>query len=312
MADKRIKPHDLKAMDPSLPRSSGQFVADLFVVVGWDEFTTIESIQESVEGENIRTEQKDPQASSRSIFSINIEASILDRYPSKDSAISTPDGIAYFCFPLGLSIQDVPLPPQSHSFIHTSEDGTRLIGCVLAFSEELTETQRQCVTNMGFDISQLGRLYVRKGISVVSRYPFISSFKKFLSKLYQQSLRASYVPIERHICNFIDDIPAPTSGKIDVNFYFADILIPFQCPPLNEPNAWSGFPLFPLFECLSAVNIISVFGLLLVDRQVLFISSQFSLLTLCCEAITSLLYPLRWAHAYIPILPARLVGKLPL
>jgi hypothetical protein len=69
-------------------------------------------------------------------------------------------------------------------------------------------------------------------------------------------------------------------------------------------------PLFPLFECLSPENIMALFALVLTERQLIFVSSQYSLLTSCAEAITSLIYPLSWTHAYIPILPRQLLGKL--
>ena len=69
-------------------------------------------------------------------------------------------------------------------------------------------------------------------------------------------------------------------------------------------------PLFPLFECLSPENILILFDLVLIERQVLFVSSQYSLLTLCAEAVTSLLYPVNWSHAYIPILPKMILGDI--
>ena len=40
------------------------------------------------------------------------------------------------------------------------------------------------------------------------------------------------------------------------------------------------------------------------------VSSQYNLLTTCAEAITSLIYPLTWTHAYIPILPRQLLGNV--
>jgi hypothetical protein len=54
----------------------------------------------------------------------------------------------------------------------------------------------------------------------------------------------------------------------------------------------------------------ALFALVLTERQIVFVSSQYSLLTSCAEAITSLIYPLSWTHAYIPILPRQLLGVL--
>eukprot|EP01034_Spumella_vulgaris_P028826 gene28826-35757_t len=95
--------------------------------------------------------------------------------------------------------------------------------------------------------------------------------------------RASKIPIplERHICNFIDDCPAPPPGKVDIIYYLQETALHFRCPAANEPNVWSGLPLFPLFECLSPENICALFALVLTERQLLFVSSQYSLLTAC-------------------------------
>lgn len=289
-----------------MPRPVGQNVCELFVVVGWDDTYNVEVDETRWDQLPSNVIPQNP-ADKSSIFSISLDARVIDQYPLHDEV---PNGLEYFCFPLGLSIKDVPLPPQFHSFIHTTQDASRLIGCVLTFSEEISSTQRTVLVNNGFDLSAYPHLYVQKGICLLSHWPFLSAFKKFLTGLYQISLTVGYVPIERYIANFIDDVPAPTSGKIDISYFLGDEAIQFQCPPLNEPNAWSGFPLFPLFECLSAINIVNLFGVMLTERPVLFISSQYSLLTLCCEAMTSLLYPFRWAHPYIPILPSKLIGAL--
>lgn len=283
-----------------MARPVGQNVAEMFVVIGWD--NTIET-----EDDNSTEEaNEDPP----SLFSLSLDAALLDQYPTHEYLDRVPSGLQYLCFPLGLSIKDVPLPPQFHSFIHTSQDGSRLIGSVLTFYEEINAVQRNALEAFGLSTSEYPKLFVQKGICLLSQWPFLSAFKKFLTNLYQVSMSPSFVPLERYICNFIDDVPAPTSGKVDITYFLDDEPIQFQCPPLNEPNAWSGFPLFPLFECLSAVNIVTLFGLMFVERPIVFISSQYSLLTLCCEAMTSLLYPFRWAHSYVPILPSKLIGIL--
>lgn len=98
------------------------------------------------------------------------------------------------------------------------------------------------------------------------------------------------IPIERYICNFINDVPAPPAGRIDVTYFIGDGKdsgISFRCPASNQSNVWSGMPHFPLFECLSPENILNLFALVLVERQVLFVSSQYSLLTPSAEAIIS-------------------------
>ena len=58
-----------------------------------------------------------------------------------------------------------------------------------------------------------------------------------------------------------------------------------------------------LFTSLSPKNIVKVFSAFLQEKRVLFVSEQMDSLTLCAQAFNDLLYPLRWIHPFVPILP---------
>lgn len=219
-------------------------------------------------------------------------------------------------------------PPSFYSFVITSEDGYRLLGSCLRFYEPIPSKYRQMALKYlqlkGHTCKPNQTLYLAKSICAISRWPFSLAFKQVLCGIYRLFINESTsnqstpksaqgkpkIPLERYICNFIDDVPAPPWGRLDVIYYIDEEPVTFRCPPFNEPNSWSSFPLYPLFECLSSENILILFNLVLTERQVVFISSQYNLLTLCSEAITSLMYPITWAHAYIPILPIELLGKI--
>jgi hypothetical protein len=246
-------------------------------------------------------------------------ASVVDRYPITDRLNQPlPEGLPIFCFPNGVHLKKTSKSPTFHTFVHTSEGGSRMLGCCLTFYRKLNSDQLNSLkkiilsTDPPADTSRIdfNSLYIPYCLCLISHWTFVSSFKKFMRNLYQMSLQPCSIPIERFICNFIDDVPAPPAGRIDVTYYLGDQPISFRCPPSNEPNVWSGMPLFPLFECLSPESILSLFALVLVERQILFVSSQYSLLTLSAEAITSLLYPITWSHAYIPILPKMIIGNI--
>ena len=98
-------------------------------------------------------------------------------------------------------------------------------------------------------------------------------------------------------------------AKVEIVYYLGDNMISFRCPPSNQPNAWASFPMDSLFECLDTNHVMALFSAVLAERQIVFISSQYSLLTSCAEIVTSLMYPLRWSHVYIPILPRALLGE---
>eukprot|EP01039_Chlorochromonas_danica_P007170 gene7170-7932_t len=341
---------------------------------------------------NNNNAQRQSSGLNDSIYSIN-SVDLLDNNNAQASSSSSggrgsgrkgnsfPEGIEFFCFPKGLTFLQRPCPPAFHSFVHTSEYGSRLIGCCLTICEELTEEEYEMVntvyahmqalpdhrrrsgtgggvggegqssrvrsssgyTNAGGGRGGIGtgssggrgyfntktrKLYLQKALCVLSNWPFVDAFRRYLIALYQmvggsgnssrgsggsgssQQQVVNAIPMERYICNFIDDVPAPPAGKIDIIYYMNEEAITFQCPPLNLPSNWLSFPLTPLFQCLSMHNLLSVFTALLIERQIVLISSQFSLLTYCAEGLVSLLYPMTWLHPYIPILPSRLLGVL--
>jgi pentatricopeptide repeat protein len=67
--------------------------------------------------------------------------------------------------------------------------------------------------------------------------------------------------------------------------------------------AFTSFPLRLIFERLSVDNLIRVVEMLLLERQVLLLSSHYSVLTVAAEGLLSLLFPFSWQHVYIPFLP---------
>ena len=151
-----------------------------------------------------------------------------------------------------------------------------MIGCCLIFYEPLTPEQcmklvaLKCNDNKN-KISPSSSsidgetLFVPRCLCIISHWPFTSSFKKVLCQLYRLSLTPSAIPIERYICNFIDDVPAPPAGLVDITYYLGDQAVTFRCPAANQPNVWSGFPMSPLFECLDPDNILLLLSALLVS-----------------------------------------------
>ena len=289
-------------------RMSSLRIADFFVVVGLDEEVIPFCHATRILG-----------IDRLNVTEVSFAAKVLDRYPLVDRADAVfPEGAELFSFPSGVSIYDMPPAPKFHSFIHTSEEGTHSLGCCLQFFEPMSDAVI-CRMKTLFEDGQLpekekinwASYFVPKAIILISRWPFIEGFREVLCQFYRMSLTPTELPLERYICNFIDDVPAPPKeGQKDVNYYILDQIVSFKCPPLNQPNAWSSLPAQPLFECLDPENILKVFTAVLTERQTVFISSQLSLLTLAAETVTSLMYPLRWVHVYVPVLPLPLIGIL--
>ena len=241
----------------------------------------------------------------------------LDRYPLEDHEdVAFPSGIGLFCLPCGLTLTTTMQMPRYSCFVHTDGLGRHLYGHSLTIWEPLRERQRRQIEAMmaarglAAELAEAGELLAPKCLVVMSFWPHHVAYREWLKQLYRMSLSPAPLPIERYICNFMDEVPLPPPGRIVVQVSIADTTISFHTPPANAPTSWGALPYQPLFECLPPAEVIKLFTCLLLEKQVVLVSSQHFLLSTCAEVITSLLYPLRWSHVYIPILPAPLFGVL--
>lgn len=144
--------------------------------------------------------------------------------------------------------------------------------------------------------------FENKTICLISRYPFWTAFRKFLSHLHLVSVSPTELPIERWISHLLLSVPLPRCGG-------PSIIIPLAA--LNEPMVLSfppekDFPLVDLpfqrlFSCLEIRTVITlVLGLLVLERKVIILSSRPSLVLDICELARSLLFPFELCAPYVP------------
>jgi hypothetical protein len=148
-------------------------------------------------------------------------------------------------------------------------------------------------------------VYVPKCLTVISHWPFFDVFKQFLKFVYQASLTPSPLPLERFICNFVDEIPLPPAGRASVVFKLDQQELTLQRAPPNKIDIIDVDPRVVYLQ-LSYDVVIRVFSLLLLEQKVLMLSSRFTALSDVGDTLLSYLQPLTWEHVYIPILPTRL------
>ncbi len=154
-------------------------------------------------------------------------------------------------------------------------------------------------------------IFQPKCICILSAYPYLVAFREYLTQLERLTKSGDMtVPLERYVANFCSEVPAPPPGSFEVQTTISDSVIKIWSPPYNQPIAWVSLPFSHLFECLDIDNIITLWHALALERQVLVVSTQKTLLTTICEILISLLFPMKWSHAYIPLLPKRLVSIL--
>ncbi len=151
---------------------------------------------------------------------------------------------------------------------------------------------------------RIAEIFQPKCICILSAYPYLLAFREYLTQLERLSKSGEMtVPLERYISNFCSEVPAPPSGSFEVQTTISNSVIKLWSPPYNQPIAWVSLPFSHLFECLDIDNVITLWHAIALERQVLLVSSQKSLLTIICEILLSLLFPMKWAYAYIPLVP---------
>ena len=79
--------------------------------------------------------------------------------------------------------------------------------------------------------------------------------------------------------------------------------IPIELPQFD-------YNILEFFDMLGVENVVKLLVIVLLEHQVLVYSSEFDKLMLVCESITNLMYPFKWPHVYVPILPPSLENFL--
>jgi DENN (AEX-3) domain/Protein of unknown function, DUF547/uDENN domain/dDENN domain len=167
------------------------------------------------------------------------------------------------------------------------------------------------------------RYLVRKCLCIVSRWPYFTFFKSYLTALYTMTQRQRadgrgwQRSLEHYIAALVFDTPVPPPSRgsgadgvglprlavgIDIEGLVLRLAAPsFASVPLVD------FSLRLLFLALDTENVQLLLASVLTEKKILFTSSSYSLLTYAAEAVQALIYPFVWPHVYVPILPFNLI-----
>ncbi|KAI9717722.1 MAG: hypothetical protein M1828_007125 [Chrysothrix sp. TS-e1954] len=117
-------------------------------------------------------------------------------------------------------------------------------------------------------------------------------------------------PLERYVINLCAEAFSPITSITQVELAIRDLRLYARKDAVNEIPGCRNTDLYPLFRSLDIPDIIVLFEYVLAESRIILLSSHTSMLHLASAAILQLLYPLKWAGVFIPILPARLIQAL--
>jgi len=277
-----------------------------------------------------------------------LEPVVTSQYPPVDHPEQPLNPmLPHFCYPQGIE-HIVPSHeykmPRIHHFVLTDSAGGKLYGtCLTVYEEFSIGDSGDETSNFDDDISLLSAreedqeranieismdgspkvvrarrrsrhhtYYAPRVLCLLSTWPYLSAFRTYLTQLYRLATTTNLMkaPIERYIQNICSEVPAPPPGSFEVKLSILDTQIRFWAPPADQPIPYVSLNYGVIFECLDIGNVLFVWYTLACERKILLVSSQLSLLTICAEILCSMLFPMRWSHLYIPVLPRFLTPML--
>ena len=228
---------------------------------------------------------------------------VLDTYPQNENPNKS---VGIFCFPEGVAVKDKFYTPKCFSFVLTDEVGERTYGSTLVFAQEICISLREAFIP-SYDPPDK-TLYCQKAICILSKYPFYYNCLLFLQEIYNMidSKKSYKIPIERAICTFVDSLYIQSYDKLlrfninnkDLDFYRI----------ANYGKLWDTNDTYleTLFRLLSYEQIITAWEGLLLEKKLYLICSSKAVLSHVANALINLLFPFKWIHVYVPILPEKL------
>ena len=144
--------------------------------------------------------------------------------------------------------------------------------------------------------------FENKTICLISRHPFWTAFRRFLSHLHIMSGSSSDLPLERCISHLLLSVPVPRPGGQPVLVPLPTQNCPMELsmpPPKDLPLL--DLPFQRLFACLDVPSVVTtVLGFLALERKVIIMSAHPSLVSDACELLRSLLFPFELCAPYVP------------
>ena len=253
-------------------------------------------------------------------FLVRYNPEILDKYPIDNEVNNI---VSMFCFPQGIYFLEKKISPNKFNFVLTDESGERTYCSVLIFWEKLNDeirkqlepiyeeeipiTEEEIKKKTYQNKKKLKDYFVPKALCISSKFPFFSNNIIFLKQLYKIFTSSSTkIPLERAISGYVDSLYKQSYDDL-IRFNIQNINIDFYFIK-NYGKDWdiNDHYLETLFRVLSIDIIITAWQGLLLEKKLYLICSSKETLLQVAHAFITLLFPFKWIHTYIPILPEKL------
>lgn len=218
-----------------------------------------------------------------------------------------PDHIEAFFRPSGEDVVHSSTCPQPSLFYMTIGNADKAFyGACLTRYVPLNDPSKLGPLEQVLQETEGLEVYVPAGLCIISRYPILDTLKQRLNSL--------------HAAMQDDEVYLSDINWLPSTHQMAKLLMPFDfatATALNDSvkslsalDMYVDFSMEELFSCLSVEHVIDLITCMLLERQIVLVSSRYSVLTSVGETLKSLIAPLEWSHVFAPILPKSMLECL--
>ncbi|ETI51558.1 hypothetical protein L917_04820, partial [Phytophthora nicotianae] len=218
-----------------------------------------------------------------------------------------PDHVEAFFRPSGADVVRSTTRPEPSLFHMTIGNAEKAFyGACLTRYVPLNDSSKLGPLEQVLQETEGLEVYVPAGLCIISRYPILDTLKQRLD-----SLHAAMQDDEAYLSD-VNWLPsAAQMAELLSPFDFATVTASQDnVTSLSALDNYVDFSMEELFSCLSVEHVVSLVTCMLLERQVVLVSSWYSVLTSVGETLKSLIAPLEWSHVFAPILPKSMLECL--
>uniref|UniRef100_A0A0N4Z648 DENN domain-containing protein n=1 Tax=Parastrongyloides trichosuri TaxID=131310 RepID=A0A0N4Z648_PARTI len=247
---------------------------------------------------------------------LTFNTKLLDTFPSFLN-ISCVQNLPIFCVPEGVKIicwKDIKRVPSSFSntFILTEENGKRVYGTTFCFYEEFDGILSDDQLNR-LEIKQKNNKYIDEDGNVItlyknvaicftSNFPFFESFHMILQHIRKMVKIDRTFCLERFLSYLLYEIVYPLPPNPHFKLEIEKQIINFNFSNFNDFPV-TGASYVETLRLMGPMNLLILVISAIMERNIILHSVRSHMLTIVCESITSLMFPLFWDFPYIPHCP---------
>ncbi|XP_023320914.1 myotubularin-related protein 13 isoform X8 [Eurytemora carolleeae] len=270
---------------------------------------------------------------------------VIQRFPEKDwPDIPFIHGLDLFCQPGGWVLSSERQEPKFFISILTDVEGNRLHLPCLTFSEaipkqdlelrgvdeEFEDVDKPGMSLVSTRASSLPRhaipgislpvddsvMFAPKCLALISKHDMPELFRNCLGLIYTVYVERMVSPggepirLETLVGNLVGNVTVPSPGSSPLKFSLGATDRQMIQPPLYPDMPVTGCRVALIFQQLGISNVLTLFSAVLTEQKILFHSQSFSRLTDSCTALTALIYPMRYSHTLVPVLPSSILEVL--